>query len=232
MHKIKPNSLIALLSLLSIKKSQSILDVGCGNGSLIFELKELGFNKVLGIDPFIPQTLSYNNGLTIQKIKIEEMSDKWDLIMLHHSFEHMPDPLNTLMKVSQLLNDNGYCLIRVPVSDSFAYNHYKENWVQIDAPRHYFTFTNKGIETLANKCNLTVKHVINDSTSFQFWGSEQYIKNIPLFDSTSYAVAPKLSIFSPKKIKEYDRRAVSLNSEGLGDSRAFFLQKKTPLNRS
>jgi len=32
----------------------------------------------------------------------------------------------------------GWCVIRIPTVSSFAWEHYREQWVQLDAPRHFF----------------------------------------------------------------------------------------------
>lgn len=91
--------------------------------------------------------------------------------MFHHSFEHISDPLEALETVRSLLAPNGRCLIRVPVV-SWARNEYGANWVQIDAPRHFFLHTEKSMEILAEKVGLEITRVEYDSTEFQFWGSE------------------------------------------------------------
>lgn len=221
-----PNYVLKLMSEIKLNKENSILDVGCGSGALLYDLKELGFKKLLGVDPFIEKDILYQNNLKIQKKSVHQVDGKWDMIMLHHSFEHVADPLETLESVSKLLNNDGICLIRVPTASSFAWQHYKENWVQLDAPRHYFLHSVKSIHYLAEKVNLTVEKIVYDSTDFQFWGSEQYIKNIPLTDSNSLFVNSKSSVFSHNEIQNFKDKTAKLNQENNGDTFAVFLRKK------
>jgi hypothetical protein len=95
-------------------------------------------SNVLGIDPFLAEDIRYHNGLQILKKAIAELANEWDLIMFHHAFEHVPDPFETLQAASRLLSRHGVCLMRTPRVSSQAWERYGVNWVQIDAPRHFF----------------------------------------------------------------------------------------------
>lgn len=222
-----PNDDLNILSIIKPTKEKYILDVGCGSGSLLYNLKDIGFKNVIGIDPYIKQDIKYNNGLKIEKKSIDEVTDKWDIIMFHHSFEHMQKPLETLLSVYKLLNQNGICIIRIPTASSYAWKHYKENWIQIDAPRHYFIHSIKSMMILVEKSKLTLEKIIYDSNDFQFWGSEQYIKNIPLMDYRSYSVNKSNLIFSKKEMYMFKQKSKELNKKNQGDTCAFILKKNT-----
>ena len=58
---------ISRLKIAGVGLKDSILDVGCGKGILLHKMKESGFANVLGIDPFIDDTITYPNGLKILK---------------------------------------------------------------------------------------------------------------------------------------------------------------------
>lgn len=220
-----PNETYKILSNLNLNKDKSILDVGCGNGAMLHSLKEIGFKNLLGADPFIQEEINYPNGLKIVKKSIHEVEGSWDVIMLHHSFEHMSDPAETLKSIEKLLSPTGCCLIRIPTSSSYAWEHYRTNWVQLDAPRHFFVHSLESMDLLTKEAGLFIENVIFDSDAFQFWGSEQYINDIPLFSSKSYAVNKKGSIFSNAQIMAFDKRAKELNKKNHGDSGAFFIRK-------
>ena len=210
-----------------MNKNSKILDIGCGTGNLLLELRELGFIHLVGIDPYIEKDIEYKNGVKILKRTIQEFSEsengKYDLIMFHHSFEHIQEPFETLEASKKLLNSDGIVLIRTPVVDSWAWENYRENWVQIDAPRHIFIYSRKSMEILAQKTGFKIKEILYDSTEFQFWGSEQYKKGIPLVSDISYAVNRKKSIFSKKQIRVFKKLAREFNLKGIGDQVAFYL---------
>lgn len=205
--------------------NDSILDVGCGKGILLHKMKESGFENVLGIDPFIDDTISYPNGLKIFKKDFNELKDKFDFIMFNHSFEHMEKPLEVMRHANKLLNNDKYLLLRIPVSDSYAFKHYKENWCSLDAPRHLFLHTKKSIELLAKQSGFEIKKINYDSRSWQLWGSKQYSKDIALMDERSYYINPKKSIFTEKEINEFEKQVIELNKNGEGDQAEFYLQK-------
>jgi len=224
-YKRAPNEGLWPLSRIPLYKSMSLLDVGCGTGVSLYSLRELGFRNILGIDPYINQDINYQNGLRILKKSIEELGTIWDVIMFHHSFEHLPNPIESLQAVSRLLSKNGVCVVVLPVVSSYAWKQYGVNWVQLDAPRHLFLHSMKSLAIAAVKTGLQLRDVIYNSTAFQFWGSEQYLRDIPLMSDRSYWMNPGKSIFSKKEIKSYTRKAAALNREQQGDSAILYFVK-------
>ena len=204
-----------------------ILDVGSGSGDLLLGLRDRGFSKLTGIDPFIKEDIFYKNGVRIYKKKLCELTQQFDFIMLHHSFEHVPDPLSILIDLFQKTKPDGLVLIRIPLVSSFAWRTYKTNWVQLDAPRHLFLHSVRSIELLTSKCGFIIENIDYDSKGFQFWGSEQYLRDIPLNDERSYNINPKRSIFSDCDIKVFEKKAEELNNSQNGDQACFYLRKIT-----
>lgn len=84
----------------------------------------------------------------------------------------------------------------------------------------------RGFKRLAAEEGFDVGGVAHDSTAFQFWGSEQYRRDIPLADPRSYFVSPGDSIFTAAQIDEFGKRAEELNARGEGDQAAFYLRKR------
>ena len=205
-------------------KKSTILDVGCGNGGLLYFLKEIGFQDVLGIEPY-GKDIIYSNGVVVLKKFIHEIDRHFDLIMFHHSFEHVEDPIKVMQCISRMLSKNGTCLIRMPTVDSYAWKHYKHKWVQLDAPRHFHIHSNKSMKLLADMAGLELIKVVYDSSEFQFWGSEQYMREIPLMARDSYGVCKDQSIFSENEISMFKKNAEQLNANNQGDSAAFYLRK-------
>lgn len=213
------------LELLQWTKDSRILDVGCGSGMLVRELYSAGFTAVEGIDPFLSESVIASARLPIRTADIFDIQplpdEKFDCIMFHHSFEHVPLPQDVLLHAVKLLRKNGRIVIRVPVADSFAYREYGTDWVQLDAPRHYILHTQKSMAIIAQQSGLTIEHTIYDSTDFQFWGSELYQRNCSLHEIKS----PE-SYFDKNILQEFKKKADTLNASGQGDQACFILKQR------
>jgi SAM-dependent methyltransferase len=220
-----PNHSFRILSKIQLDKKRRILDVGSGRGYLLYSLKEFGFKNLLGVDPFIKQDIKYKNGLEILKKTIYEVNGKWDLIIFNHSFEHISDPIATIHYIKDILSNEGICLIKTPLVDSWAWENYGVNWVQIDAPRHFFIYSRKGIKILAEKTGFVIDKIICTSSEFQFLGSEQYKKDIPLHAENSYYSNKSKSIFPKKHINMFKKKAEEFNSEDIGDEGTIFISR-------
>ena len=220
----KPKPIFGWLKCGGVELTSSILDVGCGSGGLLLKLREEGFlnNRLVGIDPFIQEDINYSNGVTILKKTLSEIDEKFDFIMMHHSFEHMKNPQEVMKSLSRVLTDRGVALIRVPLASSHAYRKYGNCWVQLDAPRHLYLHTVRSIEILAKNANLTIPDIKYDSGDFQFYGSELYQRGISLKDTEGDAKA----FFSNKVIRSFQKEADRLNQIGDGDQAGFYLRKE------
>lgn len=214
------------LSDTGVDSSSRILDIGCGNGYDVYALNEIGIKNVMGVDAFIEKDIVYANGVKIIKGQIFDVNGEWDVVMFHHSFEHMFNPLAVLQKASTLLFEGGSCLIRIPVVPCFAWENYGVNWVQLDAPRHFFIHSKKSMMHIAKQANFYLEKVVYDSDTLQFYGSEQYLRDIPLNSTNSYSNNPKTSLFTKDEIKKFAVQAQELNHLGQGDQAAFYFRKK------
>jgi hypothetical protein len=110
-----------------------------------------------------------------------------------------------------------YCVVRVPVIPNIAWEEYRENWFQIDAPRHIFI---PSIDTMTRLCKpvgFEIWGIIYDSTPKQFYISEQYRQGIPMLKQKDR--------IDPKKMAEYERRTAIANKTGRGDQAIFILRK-------
>jgi SAM-dependent methyltransferase len=210
---------------LGIDFDSRILDFGCGNGRLLQTLHYFGFKDLTGADAFIDGDIEYPTGVKIFKRDLAELDGLFDLIMLHHSFEHLPDPDRILREIGRLVAPEKYALVRIPVV-SYAWEKYGVNWVQLDPPRHLFLYTEKSFRMLCDRAGLKVERVIYDSSAFQFWGSEQYALDIPLTDPRSHNDPERGDIFSADQISAWEAEAKELNREGRGDQACFYLRKK------
>ncbi|HEV2132304.1 MAG TPA: class I SAM-dependent methyltransferase [Longimicrobiaceae bacterium] len=205
------------LAIGGLTRESRILDVGCGRGELLYDMAERGYTCLTGVDPFLAEDIEYPGGPRIFSKTIHELEGSFDLIMFHHSLEHIPDQQETLRSAARLLVRGGHCLVRIPVSSSFAWELYRESWVQLDAPRHLFLHSRRSIVRLAETAGLKLARIQDDSTEFQFTGSELYRRGIPL--------SAARESFARGELARFRRQARKLNAQGRGDQAAFYFTR-------
>jgi SAM-dependent methyltransferase len=197
-----------------------ILDVGAGQGGLVRELRLAGFSRAQGIDPHLPAGDGTGPDPLVRRMRLDDVRGPARLIMFHHVFEHLDDPLSALRTAREIVSNDGTVLVRIPLADSAAWEEYGPDWVQLDAPRHLFLHTRRSIELLAARAGFSVREVRYDSTAFQFWGSAQYRAGLPLAEVDGDRRHP---LFSRSEMADFERRAERLNAEQRGDQAAFYL---------
>ena len=221
----KPPSIYEWIRLARLNSRSRILDIGSGNGLILSAFYNEGFNCLLGIDPNIPEAIRYARNFTIEKRSIQETDGCFDFVMSNHVLEHIRNQDEFLTEIGRVLDPKGVAMIRIPIKDTYAWRHYGANWVQLDAPRHRVLHTLSSFEMLVRNNGFEIADILFDSTGFQFWGSEQYEKNIWLTAENSYSVNPGKSLFSSGDIARFDLRAQELNAQKDGDQVCFFLRK-------
>ncbi|MEM7610305.1 MAG: class I SAM-dependent methyltransferase [Pseudomonadota bacterium] len=224
--RIWPTNLFKSIPYPAVNRSSKILDVGCGDGSFLLNLHHLGFTNLTGIDPFLTKEYAIGDQLSIERKDIYQIEERFDCVVLKGTLEHQPNQLKLLEKIGDVLSPGGLCVIRIPVCDSYAWEHYRENWVQFDAPRHFYLHTVRSMKHLASAANFSIHHMEDDSDVLQFTGSEQLLVDIALHDPRSHLVNPKASIFSPAQLKAFSTKRDELDKSRKGDVMIFILKKE------
>ena len=220
---VKPLDYISWLKTAGLGVDAKILDVGCGSGKLLLRMKLGGLGHCEGADPYLENQIRYPNGLIIHKSDFRNLQKQWDFIMFHHSFEHMADPFAVLGAAAKQLTTNGAILIRVPLADSVAWERYRENWYNLDAPRHFFLHTEISIQKLAEQSGLEVFHHFRDATAAQFSMSELYARDV----AGNAGVKPE-TLIDRGTLNRFRHESKLYNREGRGDCGGFFLHRRAP----
>jgi SAM-dependent methyltransferase len=122
---------------LNLPKDAVVLDLGCGPGYFLDEMKERGYTNLTGIT-LSPEDIKLCESKG-HKIKPYDLSflpqsdgyydESIDLIFLRHALEHSPYPIFSLMEYNRVLKQGGKIYIEVPAPDcdrkhEFNLNHY------------------------------------------------------------------------------------------------------------
>jgi len=146
------------------KKAGRILDVGCGEGGLLFAFKARGW-ETFGVD-----TSKIAAGLTGKKIgerytfncELKDChfpDDYFDVVTLNHVFEHVIYPNEELEEIARILKNDGVLLLSVPNIESFQFKICREKWVHLDIPRHLFHYSPVTIKAMLQKNGFDVVYV-------------------------------------------------------------------------
>jgi SAM-dependent methyltransferase len=209
------------LASVGLRRDYRILDVGGGNGEKLRVLRRLRYRNLTLVDPAAPFD-GKRRGIRYLRGRIVDVEGQYDLIMFHHSLEHVPDLDEELTAARTRLAADGRVLVRMPKLPNAAFERYGASWVQIDAPRHTHIPTVEGFRLVAERSGLTVEASGDDSTDFQFWGSDEYARGIPRPKSRVLRRG-RAALLAPARWGER-RRAAELNAKGLGDQGWFILR--------
>lgn len=128
-----------------------LLDVGCGSGSWLDEMRNLGW-EVRGID-FDAEAVStaVRRGLDVDHGSLEARfypAESFEAITLNHVLEHLPDPRSTLIECRRILHADGRLVLITPNSASVGHAVFRERWRGLEPPRHLHLFCPSSIRTL------------------------------------------------------------------------------------
>ena len=122
---------------LNLPKDAKILDLGCGPGYFLDEMKVRGYTDLVGVS-LSPEDVKIceDKGHTIKKYDLSFLPQKdgyydesVDFIFLRHALEHSPYPIFSLMEYNRVLKQGGKMYIEVPAPNcerqhEFNLNHY------------------------------------------------------------------------------------------------------------
>ena len=220
----KLNFYLALFGFLK-NKGVKVLDVGCGEGKLLKQLYQVGFTNLTGVDPFIEKDIIYNEHVKILKKSIFEFDGQFDIIMMHHSLEHMDNQIEVIKRIDELLRPKGRLLIRIPIMSETLFQKYGANLMSLDPPRHFFIHSIKSINMLLSNAGFTIKKIVYDTDLFVIISSEQYLRDISMYNSRSYHVNKKNSVFSKQEINQFKKINWELNEKEEGSTVALYIER-------
>lgn len=200
-----------------------ILDIGSGSGFLVQTLVEFGFVNTVGCDPFIKSDLVFNNKAKILKMDFLNLTGKFDVITLNHSFEHFPNPFEAAAKIDELLKVGGICILRFPNFDSIEFRKFQEHWWGIHAPRHFFIYSRKSLENIFKNTNLSICNSYCDSQWYNYIHSYEY--SLDIDHNSSISATNGGGLWIKEDINYWSKKAKKANDKLVGDWIVYYLSK-------
>lgn len=144
-----------------------LLDIGCGNGKLLILAKNDGW-KVKGIElsEFFANAIKNKFGIQVEIANFLDYEvipdDTFDVVVLRHVLEHLPDSILAMSKINSLLKKDGYAILEFPNIESFdlklkrflsKIGIHKKKYSNTYKPGHYNEFCKKSFKFLIRKTN-------------------------------------------------------------------------------
>jgi len=156
--------------------NKNVLDFGCGAGGFL-EMAKQSAMSVSGIEleralqsSFQERKLNIFSNLK----EAQEKNEKYDIITAFHVVEHLQNPKDILMELSQLLEEGGEMIVEVPNSDNALLTLYENKAFQNFTywSQHLFLFNAKTMKELIIQSGLKlnwIKHIQRYPLSNHFY---------------------------------------------------------------
>lgn len=106
-----------------IAKPGKLVDIGCGNGKLLLLARKDGW-EVVGMElfGFLSDSIKKATDIDVRVCDFLEYEvaedESYDLVILRHVLEHLPDCILAMNKIHALLKSDGCALLEFPNTDS------------------------------------------------------------------------------------------------------------------
>ena len=174
---------------------KSLLDVGTGSGLLPHLARASGY-EVEGTDlsKHVCETLPAKAGFPVHHGTIEEIKFErtYDIITMLHVLEHTRNPLSTLRRAREILNEGGYLLVVVPnyrsfdtrMKDLLSRLRLKSRpYKHLALGHHNYVFSLNSLKVLGRAANLRVVHY---TTTQPAWRSGLWHQMFQPFELASW----------------------------------------------
>lgn len=144
---------LRFLKRLGLKKSDRILDYGCGTGLFVEFLKEQGYGYVDGYDAYVP---AYANE--------EVLAETYDVLVSYDVIEHVDDPRAMMRTVVSLVKQGGLVALGTPNANFVHLDPDNLLTPELSQPYHRHILSEQMLVRLANEQGMEVAH-----TSHRFY---------------------------------------------------------------
>lgn len=164
-----------------------LLDVGCGAGDFLADMKTHGWD-VVGIEP---DRVAAENAIRSHNLEIHCSTlgragfspASFDAITMSHVIEHLPDPVSTIKACGRLLRDGGRLVLITPNTASMARRIFGSSWYAWEVPRHLVLFDPLLLSSCVASAGLEVVHLRTGATmSRNIWKQSRLIRKYGVLD--------------------------------------------------
>lgn len=158
-----------------------LLDVGCGNGFFLDQMRRLGWNvEGVELDGMAASVARTKFELEVFQGSLEEAKfpDKYfDAITINHVIEHVLDPIGLLKECRRMLRPGGKLVVMTPNIRSLGARVFCEYWRGLEVPRHLFLFAPQSLRACTKAAGLNIQHFRTTANIASFiWAASSLIR--------------------------------------------------------
>lgn len=127
-----------------------ILDVGCGDGTLIDALKAQG-REAIGLE-------RESRRADVLDLDISEVEGDYAAVVFWHSLEHLYDPRAAIEHAHRVLEPGGVLVVVVPNITSLQARLFGDGWLALDLPRHLVHLSDRALVDGLGEAGFEVEH--------------------------------------------------------------------------
>jgi 2-polyprenyl-3-methyl-5-hydroxy-6-metoxy-1,4-benzoquinol methylase len=178
-HSLSATKEIA--AFLSNIKPGKILDIGCGPGWILSSLSNEWDKHGIEISQF-----ASNHASKFGKIHCGTLNNYYendfDVVIMNHVIEHIPDPIFAINKIYSMLKKGGKLIIGTPDFDSGAARRYGSNFRLLHDPTHVSLFSLDSMHRFLRDFGFKIKYV-----EYPFFETVWFNKNdlLKMLDDTT-----------------------------------------------
>lgn len=141
-----------------LTRATRLLDVGAGNGAAVRALRAAGVDAY-GIEPEprAVEAARVGGSMTVVAGTLEDnplAGERWDVIRMYQTLEHMPDPVDALRRAAGILSPGGRVVIGVPNFGALLRRLTGASWDGLELPRHLHHFTRFSLGLVLSEAGL------------------------------------------------------------------------------
>lgn len=150
-----------------------VLDVGCGDGTLLAGMAASGWSCV-GVEPD-PEAAHVARSKNLRVLSgsaegLDALFDgldgegigeggKFDLVVMSHVLEHCADPVKAAKAAARRLRPGGVLVCEVPNNEAAGLRLRGETWYWLDVPRHINFFTAASLSSVWGRAGIRAERV-------------------------------------------------------------------------
>lgn len=147
------------------KLDGKVFEIGCGNGRVLRELRQLGWN-VCGcdFDEKAVESARTRLDIDVKHGTLQEQGypqDQFDAIVLNHVIEHLPNAREVLAESYRVLKPSGLLRVITPNAAALGHRVFKQYWLHLDPPRHLCIFSKSSLETIVKDAGFEITNVFS-----------------------------------------------------------------------